>query len=292
MDIVRFGGGLGNQMFQYALIEALEAKGRKVKASLGYYDKHPEAMRFCLCNVFPNIKLDYISNLEFDKIDAEWIKIKQNPEKKQEFFENIKERFFWVENPDFSTYRPEIFETKACVFVGCWQTEKYFLDIREKLLNKFEFKKVKELEEYVQRIIRNKNCISVHIRRGDYLEQADKYGNICTKHYYESAIAYMKKNVPNSKFVFFSDDIIWVKKNFAISDAEYCTGKIFRTYEDWYDMYLMSQCSHNIVANSSFSWWGAWLNKNENKIVISPKKWMNIRPMPDIHPDSWIQLDG
>ena len=292
MDIVRFGGGLGNQMFQYAFMEALVSRGREVQASLGYYDKHPDAMRFCLCDVFPTIKLNYISNSEFDKIDEKWKKIKQDNDSKEAFLKNTKERFFWVEDPDFSTYRSDIFETKACTFVGCWQTEKYFLDLRENLLNKFKFKKVEELDNYIKKLKEKKTCISVHVRRGDYLKQEEIFGNICTEKYYNNAIEYMKNNVSNSKFIFFSDDINWVKDNFNMPEAEYCTREKFNIHEDWYDMYLMSQCSHNIVANSSFSWWGAWLNRNDNKIVVSPKKWSNIFPMPDIHPSSWIQLES
>ena len=99
----------------------------------------------------------------------------------------------------------------------------------------------------------------------------------------------MKQKVPDSLFVFFSDDMYWVKQNFNKDDAIYVDWNTGR--DSYVDMYLMSNCKHNIIANSTFSWWGAYLNKNDNKIVISPAKWFNTEINDiDIIPDNWIKI--
>ena len=98
----------------------------------------------------------------------------------------------------------------------------------------------------------------------------------------------MKKKVPDAKFYFFSNDSEWVRKNLANGDSVIvdCNhGK-----ENYLDMYLMSQCSHNIIANSSFSWWGAWLNPRKEKIVIAPCRWFQHKETPDMYPKEWIKV--
>ena len=100
----------------------------------------------------------------------------------------------------------------------------------------------------------------------------------------------MKDKVGNCKFIFFSNDMEWVKRNYNIENAIYVNSTLFDNYQDWYDMYLMSMCKHNIIANSTFSWWGAWLNSNKEKIVIAPNKWVNLCDYKDIYPDDWIKM--
>lgn len=291
MDIVRFAGGLGNQMFQYAFMEALKSRGRNVKASLGYYDKHPDSRPFSLNEIFPDLDLEYVSNLEFDAIDERWKKIKSTHLQK-EFCRNYAERFFWVEDvvKEPGTYQPNVFLTQNCVFVGYWQTEKYFKDIRDILELKFRFANVSYgLKEYGDMLSENE-YVSVHVRRGDYLMNPDIYMGICTKSYYVKAIDYIQRMESGSKFIFFSDDLKWVKENLNIPAAIYCDANMFDHYEDWYDMYLISKCKHNIIANSSFSWWGAWLNQNKGKVVIAPPKWYGYSDTPDIWCEGWIKL--
>lgn len=286
MDIVRFKGGLGNQMFQYAFIEALRSRRREVKASLGFYRNHPDLRPFVLDKAFGNVCLDDVKDEVFNEIDEKWKDIKRNPVLLESFKKNIKERFFWVEEGD-SIYENRVFETSDCTFVGYWQTEKYFSSIREKLLDCFRFQvhedKLMCLGEKVK-----SNYIGVHIRRGDFLE-ADQH-NVCTLEYYEKAILHMKQVYADAKFIFFSDDVGWVKYNFDEKEMLVCEKKFFDCHEDWYDMYLMTLCRGNIISNSSFSWWGAWLNQCKNKIVVSPKIWLNGAATPDIWCDGWVKL--
>ena len=291
VDIVRFAGGLGNQMFQYALVEALRNRGRDVRANLGFYKKHPESDPYLLPNIFTNIQLEYASDSEFEVINARWQEVKRSGREK-ELCGDHGERFFWVENvsKEPCTYQPDIFLTKNCTFVGYWQTEKYFKDIRDSLLFRFRFNEVDlELEKFAQ-MIADDVYVSVHVRRGDYLLNHEIYMGICTKDYYLRAIEYIRKIEPNSKLIFFSDDLEWVKDNFDIPNAIYCSKNLFEHYEDWYDMYLMSKCRHNIIANSSFSWWGAWLNQNKEKIIVAPSKWIRYAKTPDIWCEGWVSL--
>lgn len=291
MDIVRFAGGLGNQMFQYALVEALRNRGREVRGNLGFYKRHPESAPYLLSNVFSNIKLEYISDDEFDAINNSWQEVKRNG-KVKEFCDNYAERFFWVEDvsKEPCIYRPDIFMTKNCTFVGYWQTEKYFKDIRDILDFRFQFNQINfELKKFAD-TLSGDAYVSVHVRRGDYLLNPGVYMGICTRDYYIRAIEYVQRMEANSKFIFFSDDLEWVKENLDVPNAIYCHKNMFGQYEDWYDMYLMSKCRHNIIANSSFSWWGAWLNQNEKKMVVAPKRWIGYAETPDIWCEGWVRL--
>lgn len=291
MDIVRFSGGLGNQMFQYAFMEALKSRGRAVKASLGFYNKHPDAMRFSLCHVFPDVELEYISDNEFDAIDRKWKEIKQSGSL-DAFCQNVSERFFWVEDiaKEPCTYQPDVFKTKNCVFVGYWQSEKYFRQIKDQLMSKFQFaEKSAALRDFARKLS-DEMYVSVHIRRGDYLANPASYMGICTQEYYQAAINYIRSKEPDARFIFFSDDMDWVKEHIPVPGAVFCGQSMFDGYEDWFDMYLMSRCRHNILANSSFSWWGAWLNPNENKIVVAPGRWLGYSDTPDIWCEGWNRL--
>lgn len=290
MDIVRFRGGLGNQMFQYAFLKALSSRGRKVMGSLGRYSKCGQTVRFCLPKVFENVAFEIVDEKKFEEINQRWKEIKQDKSRLKDFLELSDKRFFWVETlPGF--YDENIFKTKNCTFVGYWQTEKYFYQIREELLKDFQFSFGEEkLASLKKKLLADDCYVSIHIRRGDYLQYQKGYGNICTEQYYKTAVQYMKEKVREPVFIFFSDDIGWVKEHYKLNDAIYIEAGMFKNYQAWYDMCLMSCCSHHIIANSTFSWWGAWLNQSSKKKVIAPKVWHNEYEMADVCPESWIRL--
>ena len=179
------------------------------------------------------------------------------------------------------------YDENKIIYDGYWHDLKFF---DEETIDLFEFNNdIGSINvEHINKFSKY-NSISVHIRRGDYMNNASVYGNICTKEYYEKAIHYFNEKFENNFFVFFSDDIIWVKENFNLSNALYIDNN--KKDKSYIDMYLMSKCNHNIIANSSFSWWGAYLNRNKNKTVIMPSKWYN----EDINTfklfiDNWIKL--
>ena len=174
---------------------------------------------------------------------------------------------------------------------GYFQTKVFAQEIEDILRREYTFGETEDarLQEIVW-ALRTKNAVAVHIRRGDYLDAARMYGGICTEEYYQEAMRVIKEKVGKPIFYFFSNDIEWVKDNFCEEDAVYIESQMFDDYQDWYDMYLTSECKHNIIANSSFSWWGAWLNQNKNKIVIAPKRWVNADSMEDIYLEEWMRI--
>lgn len=290
MDIVRFKGGLGNQMFQYAFLKALRQMGRDVKASLGFYRNHPELMGFCLMDVFPHVDIRFIEDEKFEQLNQRWKDIKGKDGILKKYLMNYSDRFFWVEDP-LGVYNEHVFETVNCVFVGYWQTEKYFKNIRNELLADFSFKcgDIK-FEELKKELKDNPQYVSVHVRRGDYLQNPEIYGNLAESNYYKRAMEYINTKVDDPVYVYFSDDIQWVKERFDTDSGIFVEASMFDNYCMWYDMCLMSCCAHNIIANSSFSWWGAWLNQNVDKIVISPEVWFENAAMQDIWCDGWVKI--
>ena len=185
-------------------------------------------------------------------------------------------------------------EQMRCGFIyGYFQFYRAAYEVRNELLQCLN----NTAEEHtdllqVAKELQNNNYISAHFRLGDYNSPANEklFGGICTEEYYDKAIALMKEKYPDAKFCVFSDDVEYVKNRYHLENASYIQRKMFNDYKDWYDLFLMSCCKHNIIANSSFSWWGAFFNKNEKKEVIAPKKWVNGRDYPDICPKTWIRI--
>ncbi len=167
---------------------------------------------------------------------------------------------------------------------GEFQDEKYFLDISNIIRDEFAIKeKLRADLENIASKIQTNDSVSVHIRRTDYLSKKHRFVILDTK-YYKKAIKLMTEKVKDPKFFFFSDDIEWVKENIQHPD-----DSIFLSNKDFEDMHLMSLCKHNITANSTFSWWAAWLNKNQNKIVITPQRWFSDNTSIAI-PETWQKI--
>ncbi len=182
---------------------------------------------------------------------------------------------------------------KRAYLVGDWQSEKYFQDIRDTLLSEFTLKDPwSQTAKSVSKKITNSNSISLHVRRADYVDNP-KYQKIyeeLSPEYYDKALEILAKNNTDIEIFVFSDDITWAKNNLSFPHpATYVTGEELTDPEE---IMLMSLCKHNIIANSSFSWWGAWLNKNPDKLVLAPNKWFKNpnRSTCDIIPDSWIKI--
>jgi hypothetical protein len=136
--------------------------------------------------------------------------------------------------------------------------------------------------------IEETNSVSIHIRRGDFLLEEEKFGNICTPQYYGKAITEIGRRVETPVFFFFSDDMKWVRENMRIPHPYYIDWN--RGKDSWQDMFLMSKCKHHIIANSTFSWWGAWLNPSPQKVVVTPGRFLNNMDTPDLIPDSWVKV--
>ncbi len=276
--IVAFSHGLGNQMFQYAFYRNLLQRGRNVKADLSAYIK-PGMMAFELCTVFPGIRLE-----------------RCDPNKKERYLQEGYGRIY-IEAPPRGqvkvTFKPELLEMESGYIEGFHCSYRYPEMIREELSEEFKFPYQQDLElcEWKERL-EQEETVAVHIRRGDFLDPkyCREIGNICTDDYYRRAIEHMKKCRPNIRFCFFSNDVKWVKHNIKVENAIYIEKNMFMRYHDWYDMFLMSVCRHNIIPNSTFGWWGAWLNRNQDKIVVAPKRWRNRWEAQDWCPAEWVRF--
>ena len=283
MVIIRIQGGLGNQMFQYALYRKLQFLQRKVKVDTSWYLSNTvEAQRLLELKSFP-INLHECSRWE------KWLKYNTFTRAIEKRFRTIK-ILYKEKNSGF--YLPEILRSKHVFLDGYWQSEKYFYDIREILLKDFTFPiSVTDKEETILERIQKTNSVSIQIRRGDYLNHMDKYGNICTKEYYYKAIQYMEKKQDSLMFYIFSDDMDWAKKILDSYKNVYFV-ELGNETDCIHDMKLMASCKHNIIANSSFSWWASWLNQNPEKIIIAPCKWQNGNTCQDIWCSDWIRVSA
>ena len=175
---------------------------------------------------------------------------------------------------------------------GYWQSEKYFIEFAENIREDFTFKlpfsdQNAEIAEQISQV----TSISLHVRRGDYVTNPKNvFIGVCSPEYYQNAIKHIKNTVAKPVFFVFSDDIDWVKNNLALDKAAIFVNHN-KGSESYNDMRLMSLCKHHIIANSSFSWWGAWLNPNPNKIVIAPKQWFAGRQDDrDLVPTNWLKI--
>lgn len=283
MNIIKFQGGLGNQMFQYALYRKMELAGIAVNADLSFFKRGNVAAR-----------RDY----ELDQFHIRLINCsKWGKKRKDNFFTRQKLRrtgysdLLYIEN-GVSDYDSRVLELRNAYLDGYWQTELYFRDVRDELLRDYSFpKSVTEEEADILAQIRECHSVSVHVRRGDYLDNMEKYGNICTEQYYLSAMQYLQADIPDVSFFVFTDDKEWAKSYFKtlphvrVVDLGGAVSAI-------HDMKLMSACKHNIIANSSFSWWAAWLNQNAGKKVIAPLIWKNGEILSDIVCKGWITVSG
>lgn len=180
-------------------------------------------------------------------------------------------------------------KNKLIYICGCFESEKYFNDIRDQLLQEFRPKKsLKQENEKMYKKMKNTNSVCISIRRGDFLN-LDFY-NICDKNYYDKAIQYCKNNLDNPTFFIFSDDIEWCKENFKINNSEV----FFETGNDDVaeKLTIMSTCKHFIISNSTFSWWAQYLGTYENKVVISPTRWYKSDDIDSelINKDKWILI--
>ena len=291
MKIVNIMGGLGNQMFQYALAVALQKKfpDEEVLIDPSGFRGYPLHNGYELQRIF-NVSLREASALQQMKLFYPlrnyrmWqIANRFLPRRKNVVYESkdMKYDSVVISNPDSAYY------------LGYWQTEKYFKDVRSDILDSFCFPPTNKDDENsrIVELLKVSNSVSIHVRRGDYMKIGNTQG-ICTLEYYKAAINLVKEKVNPDLFLVFSDEIAWCIDN--LSDF---FGNSQVVYVDWNrgensfrDMQLMSCCNHNIIANSSFSWWGAWLNKNPDKIVVSPSRWMNGEGWCDIIPDNWIKV--
>jgi hypothetical protein len=187
-------------------------------------------------------------------------------------------------------------------FDGYWQSSEYFSNIENELRQAFVFRASTDQEtERLLRSIVGHESVSIHFRRGDYVSDPlfrQIYGDICTEDYYERAVEYVRGRVADPHFFVFSDDRDWAMRSPVTQKLGSCEIASLPDSLPWVDMFLMSQCTHNIIANSSYSWWASWLNGHHEKIVVAPSRWINAGAPRDLNDLShigesyWTRIDA
>ena len=311
MIIIQLAGGLGNQMFQYALYLQLKSLGKDVKIddTAGFVQdekRDPALYPFDITYECAS-KKELVRMLDSSPLPWNRLRRKLCGRKKKSYFEENKR------------FHPEIMTWDDIYLEGYWQTEKYFEAVSDQVKRSFDTDKLlqyirnsepsgstvklvsgsgnpnsgqRTLDDWLTQITSTES-VSVHIRRGDYLlpENQALFGGICTETYYRNALEQMKREHPDCRFYLFTNDKQWIKERVD----DYINKRLQRagtetTDSDWPDIIevvdlreqndyaefaLMSKCRHNILANSSFSWWASYLNVNEDKTVLAPDTWLN-----------------
>lgn len=269
MVIIQIAGGLGNQLQQYALYRKFIRLGVEARLDLSWFEGLQESKEGTVTK--REFELGYFDRLIFETCSQEE---KEELIGSEGILGKLRRRLFpasvhWFH--ESKMYHPEIFDFENMYLSGYFACEKYYADILYDLREKIQFPPSDNpRNEEMRAEMLSCNSVSIHIRRGDYLqpENAKLFGNICTTAFYRKAVETMKERVPDAHFYLFSDDISYVKETFL--GREYTVVDINHGRDSFYDLYLMSSCRHNICANSTFSFWGARLNPNEDKIVIRP----------------------
>lgn len=292
MIISQIIGGLGNQMFQYAAGRALSLKKQTSCcldiSGFANYTLHQgfELQRVFGCSL-PCANSAGIRSILGWQSSPFMRRLLVKPA-----LSAFRRRGFVIE-PHFN-YWPGIKDVPADSYlVGYWQSERYFRDAEQTIRDDFTFRvpmspRNAGLAEQIQRV----DAVSLHVRRGDYVKnpQTAATHGLCSLDYYRSAIRHVAERVDRPNFFVFSDDVPWVRENLAI-DYPCVYVDHNQGAESYNDMRLMSLCRHHIIANSSFSWWGAWLNPAQDKIVVAPKRWFaNQTDVRDLLPQGWVKL--
>ena len=277
---VKLTGGLGNQMFQFAAGYSI-AKKNNVRLSLDLrrFNRRQDHNGFELQKVFDIYsKVDFLNNpVNFGLINF------------KEILNNIDITFHNFKEPHFHYTNKILDIPQHSILNGYWQSELYFEDYTQEIRKILSFsKQLDKKNSLIANEINQNNSISIHVRRGNYLLKTNINHNVDLKEYYLNAIEETSILFNNPKYFIFTDDPLWVAKNFTLNYS-FTVVDINRGKDSFYDMHLMSLCKCNIIANSSFSWWGAWLNNKEDKIIYAPKNWFIDKSIctDNLIPNSW-----
>jgi len=283
--IVKLSGGLGNQLFQYAIGKTLATlNNTSLLLDLNGFDQQPTT----------NTPRQYaLKPFRISEPAATSDDLRRFVPSKFKWLNRIKKYKYVVEtNYEFD---PGVLRLRGQMYLmGYWQSPKYFTTIIDDLRHNLTLRSgLSPSAKVIAEKMTTTQAVSLHVRRGDYVSNptTNQYHGLCNLEYYQAAIHYICQLVDSPTFFIFSDDIHWAKEHLPLSQDQACYVSA-EQLPDYEELMLMKACQHNIIANSSFSWWGAWLNPNPNKVVIAPKKWFNNETIntTDLLPVEWLKL--
>lgn len=280
MIYIRMQGGLGNQMFQYATARSLaEKRHAKVSIDLSWYATTEQSdgvgVRAYELGAF-NIQEKFYKPNTLNKF---WLRLMRSR--------------MYSDAPESYVYQQRVMDApNNSLLFGFFNNEKYFKDIRSILLQEFTLKMQPDKKNrLILDDISSSNSVSVHIRRGDYVTSTshNAFHGVLGLDYYQRAVKHLQKQVNKPTYYIFSDDPAWVKDNLKLDQPAIFVSHNKRGVDD---LNLMMHCHHHIIANSSFSWWGAWLADRPNKLVVAPKQWIKSHEIDssDVVPKDWVRL--
>ena len=300
MIAVNINAGLANQMFHYAFGRGLMAKGLDVCFDQTNFRPRKEWSfeDIQLQDAFPNIDIKQMPKGHF-----RWVCVEYSDHNKyyvkfgklmRRLHNYIGDESYIMESRHGYIDGMEKRATRNCIYRGFWQTEKYFMHCQDDIRKQFVFLPFEEPRNIeISQKMRNENSVSIHFRKGrDYI-RVPELDKLCSVEYYMNAIEYIKKEVETPVFYVFTDNPEWVEQNIPKFEYTLVNWNEIAGKRSFRDMQLMSCAKHNIIGNSTYSWWGAWLNPNPSKIVIAPKQFFIPTPFfckSDIVCDNWIKF--
>ena len=309
MNIIRMSGGLGNQMFQYALYMKLKSLDREVKFD-DINEYRSERSRPIMLAVF---------GITYPR--ATWDEITAFTDGSMDIRKRIRRKLFGrraIEYEEQGIFDPKVLEFESMYLKGAFQSERYFADIQDEIRKLYRFPDIDTMHLPGKLYWATRNCqteiesceaVGVHMYRSDSRRDSELYEGICTEKYYEGAVRLIQDTVSDARFYIFSNEPKWVKgwvdnlidsqlkagmskENIKAMRERFIMVESNTEYTGHLDMLLMSKCKHNIISNSSFSWWPAWLNDNPGKVVIAPDRWKNNVESYDVYTDDMILVDA
>ncbi|MEN0054053.1 MAG: alpha-1,2-fucosyltransferase [Mucilaginibacter sp.] len=292
MIITKLQGGLGNQMFQYAAARAC-SPDEIIAVDLSFLKNNTTSTDAFTSRKY---RLDVFKNISVKVLKPFRRKIIMD----RGLGYRLLKKLLWPGSKTINDHGTSPathlnLKRKGAVYLdGYFQSEKYFNHIRPLLLREFSFSELQGKPALMMNNIKaRKTSVAIHVRHGDYLKpEIAAYHGVLPLSYYTKAIAYVDSVTAHAHYFIFSDDMPWCRENFAFLKDRITFTDVGE--QDWVDLALMSSCNHQVVANSSFSWWAAWLNPAHEKIVIAPEKWFAdssaINQAGNIVPNNWIKI--
>lgn len=275
MKIINVIGGLGNQMFQYAFALSLKQKrpNEDVYIDTHHFKGYPLFNGYEIGSVFENTTLPIAKRKQIKKVSRYIPHFKLSrfvrrylPKRETEYIA-----------PYTYKYLPSVYDIEGdCYFEGYWQSYKYFDSFKDVVIREFEFPQPNDYNKDISYSMSSCNSVGIHVRRGDYVNN-NSFGGICNEAYYKKSIELIIQRIKAPVFYLFSNDFEWCKDNIVplLNERPYFVIDKNIKENSFYDMYLMTKCKNLIIANSSFSWWGAYLNINEG-LIVAPHQWNKI----------------